>query len=556
MNESRPARPRMRAPQEAGSALIVPPVSKAEGVVCENRQNLATLNVAFIENVQRLRAIARWEMLAAAYEYMQQYRDLPSSPAAVVGTKPGHMLSEQPIILAGHQPQLFHPGVWFKNFLLSSLAEKTGGTAVNLVVDNDTQRQTSLAVPAGSLHDPQVVAVPYDEPAAEQPYEERAILDQNVWQSFPRRVQAAMGPLMAAAGWDGNDLLLEHLAPDLLAAGTRTNRLGLAFAQARHRFEAQCGLQTCELPLSTLCQQYAFRVFTLGLLRDLPKLQRAYNQALADYRRENRLRSRSHPAPDLEHSADDWEVPLWIWTTTTPRRQRVFAKWHGKQLQLSDRQGLTVTLPYADDAAEGTSLTAWAAAEQAGVKLRPRAFLTTMFARLMLGDVFLHGIGGAKYDEVTDRLITELAGCTPPRYLTATATIPLPLPLPANSAEELRRTRDLQRQLVFQPERFPPDSTANIDDATWQAWLGEKRQLVAETPPRGAGKARQQAIRRLNAKLAAYQSDRRRNIEREALRQAADLARRQLLANREFSFVLHPAKKLSPQLVDLSAIKS
>ena len=30
-----------------------------------------------------------------------------------------------PVILVGHQPELVHPGVWFKNFLLSELAHRT-----------------------------------------------------------------------------------------------------------------------------------------------------------------------------------------------------------------------------------------------------------------------------------------------------------------------------------------------------------------------------------------------------------------------------------------------
>ena len=38
-----------------------------------------------------------------------------------------------------------------------------------------------------------------------------------------------------------------------------------------------------------------------------------------------------------------------------------------------------------------------------GIKLRTRALTTTLFARLVLSDMFLHGIGGAKYDQVTDR---------------------------------------------------------------------------------------------------------------------------------------------------------
>ena len=50
-----------------------------------------------------------------------------------------------PIFLAGHQPELFHPGVWFKNFALGTLARRHGAAAVNLVIDSDTVKSTSLA---------------------------------------------------------------------------------------------------------------------------------------------------------------------------------------------------------------------------------------------------------------------------------------------------------------------------------------------------------------------------------------------------------------------------
>ena len=38
---------------------------------------------------------------------------------------------------------------------------------------------------------------------------------------------------------------------------------------------------------------------------------------------------------------------------------------------------------------------------ESGVKIRPRAILTTLYSRLFLSDLFIHGIGGAKYDAWT-----------------------------------------------------------------------------------------------------------------------------------------------------------
>ncbi|MFN9917551.1 MAG: hypothetical protein ACK53L_33510, partial [Pirellulaceae bacterium] len=49
-------------------------------------------------------------------------------------------LADRPLILSGHQPELFHPGVWFKNFLLSSLAARHQAVALNIQVDHDLSR--------------------------------------------------------------------------------------------------------------------------------------------------------------------------------------------------------------------------------------------------------------------------------------------------------------------------------------------------------------------------------------------------------------------------------
>ena len=60
--------------------------------------------------------------------------------------------------------------------------------------------------------------------------------------------------------------------------------------------------------------------------------------------------------------------------------------------------------------------------------LRPRALTLTLFARLCLGDFFIHGIGGGKYDEVTDAIIRDYFGIEPPAYQVLSATLHLPLP--------------------------------------------------------------------------------------------------------------------------------
>ena len=87
-----------------------------------------------------------------------------------------------------------------------------------------------------------------------------------------------------------------------------------------------------------------------------------------------------------------------------------------------------------------------------GVRLRTRALTTTMFARLLLGDLFLHGIGGAKYDELGDEMVRGFFGVEPPGFLTLSMTSGWASADPA-SPERLAAVDRLLRDLTFNPDR-------------------------------------------------------------------------------------------------------
>ena len=94
------------------------------------------------------------------------------------------------------------------------------------------------------------------------------------------------------------------------------------------------------------------------------------------------------------------------------------------------------------------------------MKIRSRALITTLWARLALGDLFLHGIGGAKYDQVTDRLIERFFGLQPPGIMVLSATLHLPVAPPRGmTPDEVRRDpAGTSRDLTFHPEleAIPP----------------------------------------------------------------------------------------------------
>ena len=77
--------------------------------------------------------------------YTSQYREVPERWRKIAS------LEDVPFLLSGHQPELFHPGVWYKNFVLGSLARKLDGVGIHLLIDSDTCRSASIRVPTGSV---------------------------------------------------------------------------------------------------------------------------------------------------------------------------------------------------------------------------------------------------------------------------------------------------------------------------------------------------------------------------------------------------------------------
>jgi hypothetical protein len=480
-------------------------------------------------------AEGRRELIRRARDYVSSYSDDDLSADETF---------KGPFILTGHQPGFEHPGVWLKNFAAGRLAAAYGGVGVHVVIDGDVCRSSSIFVPAGSVSEPRLAPVEFDESTAPMPWEERGVLDAEVWQSFPARLRAAAAPLvrepMADSWW-----------PSVVTRSTATGRLGAALAQARHLTELAWGCRNLELPQSELCQTGAFRWFAAHLLTNLPRFAADYNDALAAYRREHRIRNHAHPVPNLASDGRWLEAPFWLWTADDPRRRPMFACQANGRTVLSDRVGFERVLPNG----AGQRLTAAVAEleswEADGLKLRSRALITTMFARLVLADVFIHGIGGAKYDEATDAICQRFFGAAPPGFATLSGTLHLPIDHPPGSEEGVRRLRGRLRELRFHPERFlnsDIQSTNRLSGAA--ATIADKNSWIglAKSPQNAAGRHR--AIAAANQALQPLVAAARQRTELELAAETDRARANRILESREFAFCLYPKQMLEQFLLD------
>jgi hypothetical protein len=174
-----------------------------------------------------------------------------------------------------------------------------------------------------------------------------------------------------------------------------------------------------------------------------------------------------------------------------------------------------------------------------GWKLRPRALTLTLFARICLGDGFIHGIGGGNYDEVTDSIIRRFFGIEPPGYAVVSATLRLPLKrFPATEATLHAAERRL-RDLLWNPQRVPK-SRELLPELVF-----EKERLIEDEPPsridrRGWFRQLQRLTRDLRSPLASETE----SADRELDRIRAELAANEILASREYAWPLFPEEML------------
>ena len=510
---------RLRAPQSHGKSLEIPPLPECQldsGIL--DRLTLARSEYVDLTDAAKT---GRREILKLAERFTSGYR----------GTKLADR-SHDRIILSGHQPALFHPGVWYKNFALSQLGKELEATPINLIVDNDICGVAAIKTPDVRKAEARIRMLPLDDPGDNIPFEEREIQNLEVFKSFGERASDQIRPFVP-------DPIVNQLWK-YLRPGDNQNRLGQTVATARHAYEETLGLQTLEVPLGQVAQTFAFAQFAKEVFFRIEAFQDSYNAKLVDYRRLHRIRSRSHPVPQLSRQEGWFETPFWAWDRNQPIRRGLYVRRSKRGIELTDLNQLHREIGESSFAEQFRELT------QTGFVIRPRALMTTMFSRLLLSDLFLHGIGGAKYDQLTDAIANEFFGIELPPFVTLTATMKLPTGSPDFSPDDLTELRTRLRDLKYHPESHLVDSTP---EATALARL--KRDWIEKAEGQTDLKERHLAIESCNDQLQRFVAPLKAELEQRLLELSGEMRNIQILGSREFSFSLFP-ESLAQELLNMA----
>ncbi|HXF82785.1 MAG TPA: hypothetical protein VNN19_08540 [bacterium] len=507
-----PATADFEIPQRSGEVLCVPPARDFLALAEANRRALGrTALVLAGMPLDEIRRAARAALLQAANAYAAQL----GLPVTLDPRDP------RPLIGTGHQPFLFHPGIWAKHLLAARLADRA--VVVNMPVDCDVAEDIGADAPHldGGLR---VVRETLLRAEPDVPYEAIAAPAAVVWQGFLVRLDEHLQTLPRRG--------VHQVFADFIerTQDLRAPDVGAFLTLARRRHEGPAGYG--ELPVSLLAATDAFRRFALHIIAQADRFAEIYNARLDAYRQRQNIRTAAQPFPNLTRAAGRTELPFWI--IHRGRRRPLF---------VTPRRGGCVL--YAGDEAL-PAISGRDPEELAPLAIRPRALPLTAFTRLCVVDLFIHGVGGGRYDRVTDGVIAEFFGLEPPAYAVVSATLHLPLSEfdPGEEREALRRRRLI---LLHNPERLLDDPTE-----AQRRWIEEKwtliRQLEGAALTRRERRAATQRIREINERLRDALEAEQRRIELR-LAALAEIGRASAATYRGYPFCFFPRRAVDA-LVD------
>jgi len=389
----------------------------------------------------------------------------------------------QYIIQSGHQPVFFHPGVWIKNIFLnelikSPLLDKCLG--LNIILDNDICKDLNFSLPVlSSTGNLRLEGINFLSPALSTnlPFEEYSYPSGELINKFTRDIIHRLKPLES----ENKDILdnfknfarcLEN-SSHFCSQNYKESNLGEFLSLARRFYEQEIDPAYLEIPFSQICDSDEFLSFFLEIIKNIKSFSEIYNKKLDEYRKLFKIRNRAHPSPNLIIKENLIEIPFWIWREGDQRRKIFILNEEEKNYLYNDSYG-KIFLIEEDGLKSLFSLKTLL--KDRGLKIRPKALLLTLYNRLFISDLFIHGLGGAKYDLVTDEIIREFFKVEPPHFLTISCTLYLDFKSsPGTSDSKISALKKKIRDLEFNPERYVDELSLTKKEEIQIRELAEKK---------------------------------------------------------------------------------
>jgi hypothetical protein len=488
----------------------------------------------------QFREQVRSDTLKKAGEYSEKFLSLCSN-LNIAGTEKFSCVKdfyspEKDIIQTGHSPAIIHPGVLIKHSLVNSIAKKVNGTGINMVVDNDAGNDNCLNIPDINGSDSSVEKIKYHPGLRNLAFEEIRYTDPTQLLGFQESVLKSL---------HNSDMkkTFDNFMNVAITLSGETLQFSDLFTFARHTFLTRFGIGNLEVPVSLISETDSFLNFFLHITANLKCFVDIYNTKLREYRKLKKISSKANPLPDLMEKGFVVEMPFWIWEDNEPRKSLYASVADDNRISIISENKIVEHFDFDAKSRSTNNLEKLKTLIGYGIKIRPKAIANTMYSRLFFSDLFVHGIGGAKYDLITDEIIREFFGVEPPEYATISASLHLPYKPFDVSDNDVNALKHVIKDMGYNPDRYASDEI--MEDAVMKPLINEKKDLICrETNDSKEKHLTFDRIKQLNSlmkdKISPLIKEKKKELENLEKR----LIYNSIVTNRGYPFCIYPEPML------------
>lgn len=317
------------------------------------------------------------------------------------------------VIANGHQPDFHHPGIVFKDLLISKIAGLTNGLPLHIVVDTD-HFDMSYICPEKLDNNYAHLNTLHFKDQANRIYSQSSLTPEdksNLISTLKKQLNDAKYFLNRAILPEFESIIKHKL--ELLTTSHYLIEINEAI---REEYFKSRSIYIYHIKVSELVQLHAFKVLVEKIREHLDTFMEVHNQSLMDYRKEHKIKNHAQPIPNLLHG----EMPFWVLDPVTKARN---------VMRVNDSTD--------------------------NVCILPKAVTLTMFMRLFMTDFFIHGKGGGRYEEVSEHIIKEFFQIEAAPYEVASATMNLKKTEWFSLLDIDEKEIDLKlRDIIYSPENF------------------------------------------------------------------------------------------------------
>jgi len=450
-------------------------------------------------------------------------------------------------IVTGHQAIWHHCGILAKSVIANAFAKQLGGFCVHLVLDHDIHDTEMLMPDKRGYSGVSLKKVRIEKVKRDVPVEFRGAAGFKQLQDFMDAVSTREN-CFCQSSWK------EYLRSDFKKL--RFSSIADTITGLQANLYSKLGIDMLYLPVSLMSEGNLFWDFTGTIIKNAAAFADIYNKAISQQIRSMKVQP-SHTIRPLKMDTKNkvTELPFWLVSSKGKRFSLlVSSKCRDKtsfgtnsqvlgQLKLKDLNKLPATLRRA--------------VRKRGFLLRPKAVSLTLFARLCLADFFIHGIGGAGYEAITDYIIERYFSLENLHFGIVTATVTLPDYDNSDSTSiDLNNLKQQLRQVRFSPEKFIEDTILKTPSIKTLTERKNKLIKISRNPTLSnqVRKSAWQQIAQINSQLFKHAAPSFRQIERQINLLQLENIPAEISDYREFFFGLFPEYKLR-NFVNLKQVK-